>query len=91
MRFLKKRFDIMKKLILVVLLYCAFNIYAEGQESKYTIHTIAKGETLSALAQQYHTTVGDIMRLNGMNARSRLTIGEKIKIPSGNTKTVAAL
>ena len=79
----------MKKL-LVVLLYCVFNIYANGQEPKHTIHTIAKGETLSALAQKYHTTVGDIMRLNGMNAKSRLTIGEKIKIPSGNTQTVSA-
>jgi len=79
----------MKKILLIVLLYCGFNLYAKGQESKYTIHTIAKGETLSALAQQYHTTVGDIMRVNGMNAKSRLTIGEKIKIPSGNTKSAS--
>src|SRR5205085_5620800 len=38
------------------------------------------------LAQKYHTTVGDIMRLNGMNSKSHLTVGEKIKIPSASTK-----
>jgi LysM repeat protein len=80
----------MKKLLLLVLLYGSFNLCAKGQEAKYSIHAIAKGETLSALAQQYHTTVGDIMRLNGMNAKSHLTIGEKIKIPSGDSKTISA-
>ncbi|WP_298302847.1 LysM peptidoglycan-binding domain-containing protein [Hydrotalea sp.] len=44
-------------------------------------HVIKKGETLSALAHQYHITVGDIMRLNGMNSKSVLHIGEKVKIP----------
>src|SRR4051812_13872721 len=48
----------------------------------YTMHTIASGESLSALAKEYHTTVGDIMRLNGMHADSKLQIGEKIKIPA---------
>jgi LysM repeat protein len=80
----------MKKLLLLVLLYGSFNLCAKGQEAKYSIHAIAKGETLSALAQHYHTTIGDIMRLNGMNAKSRLTIGEKIKIPSGDSKTISA-
>jgi len=78
----------MKKLLLLVLLYSVFNIYAKGQEPKYTMHTLAKGETLSVLAEKYHTTVGDIMRLNGMDTKSRLEIGKKIKIPPPNTKTV---
>ncbi len=47
------------------------------------VHTIKQGETLSALATKYATTVGNIMRLNGMNAKSQLTIGKAIKIPSG--------
>jgi LysM repeat protein len=75
----------MKKLLLLFVLCGVFiNIYA--QETKYTIHTIVQGETLTALAQKYHTTVGDIMRLNGMHAKSHLTIGEKIKIPSASAK-----
>src|SRR4051794_33433064 len=47
-----------------------------------SMHTIAAGETLSALAKEYHTTVGDIMRINGMHSNSKLQIGEKIKVPA---------
>jgi LysM repeat protein len=52
------------------------------------VHTIKQGETLSALAKKYSTTVGDIMRLNGMNSNSKLQIGEAVKIPT--TATTAA-
>jgi len=51
-------------------------------QTAYSMHTIAAGETLSALAKEYHTTVGDIMRINGMHSNSKLQIGEKIKIPA---------
>ena len=54
----------------------------QAQTAAYTLHTIAVGESLSTLAKEYHTTVGDIMRLNGMHADSKLQIGEKIKIPA---------
>ncbi len=48
----------------------------------YSVHTIASGESLSSLAKEYHTTVGDIMRLNDMHADSKLSVGQKIKIPA---------
>jgi LysM repeat protein len=75
---------LMKKfvfLFLCVTLSLTTPLYAQ---TNYTTHTIQKGETLSILAQKYHTTVGDIMRLNGMTGKSQLKTGEKIKIPSGN-------
>ncbi len=59
-----------------------------AQSSGYINHTIKSGETLSALASKYKTSVGDIMRLNGMNSKSILRLGERIKIPS-NTKSTA--
>ncbi len=46
-------------------------------------HVITEGETLSTIAQANKTTVGDIMRLNGMNSTSVLKVGEAIKIPNG--------
>lgn len=46
------------------------------------VHAIKQGETLSALAIKYATTVGNIMRLNRMNTKSQLTIGQIIKIPT---------
>jgi LysM repeat protein len=55
-------------------------------QSGEVVHAIAQGETLSGLARQYHTTVGDIMRLNGMDSKSVLRIGQKVKIPSKSVK-----
>ena len=54
-------------------------------------HLVKSGETLSGIAKQYHTTVGDIMRLNGMTSRTILQIGKTIKIPAAaSTKTKPA-
>ncbi len=68
----------------LMLLFFSFCFIAKIQaQSAYSMHTIATGETLSVLAKNYHTTVGDIMRLNAMNTKSQLHIGDKIKIPAG--------
>jgi LysM repeat protein len=63
----------------VVLVFCVQIISAQNN---YIKHTLKQGETLSMLAKQYHTTVGDIMRVNGMHADSKLVYGSKINIPS---------
>lgn len=68
----------------IILFFCFSFIVIQqvsAQQVKYTSHTIAQGETLSALAKKYNSTVGDIMRLNGMHADSKLVVGQKIKIP----------
>ena len=54
-----------------------------------TVHEIKEGETLSQLAKKYGTTVGDIMRFNGMNSDSKLFVGEKVKIPAAGETVVA--
>ncbi|HNP20425.1 MAG TPA: LysM peptidoglycan-binding domain-containing protein [Panacibacter sp.] len=71
----------MKRIILLFFISAMLSLQAMAQEVAYSNHTIAKGETLSGLAKKYSTTVGDIMRLNGMHADSKLMIGQKIKIP----------
>ena len=79
----------MKNILLLFLFsvfFCTANVNA--QTASYTSHTIVKGETLTALAQKYHTTVGELMRLNGMNAKSQLKIGEKVKIPVSSSSAV---
>ncbi len=62
-----------------------FAVTTANAQSAYGLHTLAAGETLSILAKSYHTTVGDIMRMNGMNAQSQLQVGAQIKIPAGGT------
>ncbi len=70
-------------------IYCCIvfllSVLSANAQSAYSMHTLATGETLSMLAKTYHTTVGDIMRMNGMNAQSQLQTGEQIKIPADGT------
>src|SRR5580765_5970020 len=69
------------KFIIPVLL-SILSIQFSSAQNNYFTHTLKEGETLSALAQEYNTNVGDIMRLNGMHADSKLVYGSKIKIPA---------
>lgn len=79
----------MKKIFLLFIsLTLLLNVHGLAQSVKYTEHTLVEGETLSQLASKYKTTVGDIMRLNGMHADSKLVVGEKIKIPSAGQTVV---
>jgi LysM repeat protein len=80
----------MKKVFFILVFCVAFvRVHAQTQTQapKYTIHTVVKGETLSQLAQKNHTTITAIMQLNGMNSKSTLRIGQKVKIPTGTTTT----
>jgi LysM repeat protein len=65
------------------------SIQFASAQSNYVTHTLKEGETLSMLAKQYNTTVGDIMRMNGMHANTRLAYGSPIKIPSTKTQAQA--
>src|SRR3954471_16115097 len=69
-----------KKIICAVVMVCSLQ-FALAQ-SNYVTHTLKQGESLSALAKEYNTSVGDIMRINGMHADSKLIYGSEIKIPS---------
>lgn len=65
------------------------HLQVNAQESDYIMHKIKAGETLTMLAKQYNTNVGDIMRLNGWHADAKLEIGSNIKIPVSNKTTSA--
>jgi len=74
-----------KRIFVVVICVCSFQILSA--QTNYISYTIKSGETLSLLAKKYNTTVGDIMRLNGMHSNSKIEVGEKIKIPSKASAT----
>lgn len=75
----------MQKIKYFLLLLCmAFliqqpSVYAQ---QTYTTHVVVKGETISAIAKKFHTTSAELMKLNNLNSKSILKIGQKIKIPS---------
>lgn len=73
----------MRKLIyLLVITVFLCTVQSVSAQTNYINHTLQQGETLSALASQYNTNVGDIMRINNMHADSKLVYGSVIKIPS---------
>ena len=72
----------MKNKKMVVCLALSAGLLFTEQLSAQEIHTVKMRETLSSIAHKYHVTVGDLMRYNGLNSKSKLQIGEKIKIPS---------
>ncbi len=80
MTFIKK---ISAAICIVFIIICN----SASAQKNISLHTIKEGETLSALAKKYSTTVGDIMRLNSMNSKSQLKVGEAIKIPSATSAT----
>ncbi len=79
-----------KSLLIILCLTIFFISDLSAQTSSYILHTIKEGETLSAIAKANKTTVGDIMRMNGMNSKSRLINGAIIKIPTPDSTETPA-
>lgn len=48
-----------------------------------TVHTVARGDTLGAIAKKYGTTTAALQQANNIRDPSRISIGQKITIPQG--------
>ncbi len=55
-------------------------------------HTVARGDTLSEIAEAYKTRVSTLVALNNMGSGNRIRIGERIRLPAAGPApvTVAA-
>lgn len=53
---------------------------APAQKKSPAVHTVRKGDTLSAIARKYHTTVAKLCKLNRIKETSILSLGQKIKV-----------
>ena len=51
-----------------------------------TIYTVKSGDTLSSIAAKYGTTYQALAKYNNISNPNRISIGQKIKIPSNTTK-----
>ena len=45
-------------------------------------HTIARGDTLSEIADRYDTTVNTLVALNGLGSRHRIRAGQQLRLPA---------
>lgn len=46
----------------------------------YQTHTVAKGETLTAISRIYDTSLAELKKLNGISRASEIRVGQVIKI-----------
>ncbi|MER6844862.1 peptidoglycan-binding protein [Streptomyces platensis] len=54
--------------------------------SSATTYTVKKGDTLSAIAAKYKTTVAKLVALNGLKDADKLAVGQKLKVPGATSK-----
>jgi LysM repeat protein len=50
-----------------------------------TIHVVQRGETLTAIAQEYGVTVADLMEWNNLRNANRLYAGQRLVVKPGNS------
>ncbi len=60
-----------------------------GSSSSSSYHTVKSGDTLSAIAKRYGTTVSVLCSINGISENSTLQLGQKIKLTGSNSATTA--
>jgi len=56
-------------------------IPSHASNDNYIWHTVVKGECLASIAQKYHTTVKEIVKINSIANMNTIHIGQKLKIP----------
>ncbi len=53
-------------------------------------HTVASGETVSAIAKRYGTTVSAIVSANGLDSRAFIRVGQTLTVPGASGAAAAA-
>jgi membrane-bound lytic murein transglycosylase D len=56
-------------------------------QSKFIVHRVRRGETLSTIATRYRTSIQRIMEANNMRRGKLLRVGQKLKIPARGDAT----
>lgn len=56
---------------------------AAPRTAETTTHTVVAGDTVSALAKRYGTTVAEIVAANTLDSRALIVIGQRLTIPGG--------
>ncbi|MBW7642165.1 MULTISPECIES: cell wall hydrolase [unclassified Geobacillus] len=82
-----------KKTIAALTIICCMALSSHGLSAEaagsYTYYQVKKGDTLSKIAKQYHTTVASLKLLNGLKS-DVIYAGEKIKVPAAAKRSASA-
>ena len=62
-------------------------VLTEGLGSKKETHTVKRGDTLSEIAQKNNTTVEELVRLNNIENKDEIDVGQKIKLEETGVDT----
>jgi len=49
---------------------------------KYSLYTVKSGNTLSGIANRYKVSTKELRKMNGMDAKAIIKIGQKLKVPA---------
>ncbi len=49
---------------------------------KYSLYTVKSGNTLSGIASKYKISTKELRKMNGMDAKAIIKIGQKLKVPA---------
>lgn len=55
-------------------------------ETFFSTYEVKKGDSIYELSQKYNIDYNQLLKLNGLNKDDYIYPGEKINVPSGNTK-----
>ncbi|MBI4848500.1 MAG: LysM peptidoglycan-binding domain-containing protein [Nitrospirae bacterium] len=53
----------------------------KNEYNEYIYHVVRRGDTLARIAAKYRTNVNTIVKANRISRRSRLQVGQKLKVP----------
>ena len=68
------------------MIYVGQVLIISGSISNYTSYTVQAGDSLSAIASRFGTTVAELVSLNNISDPNLIYVGQVLKIPSsGNS------
>lgn len=69
------------------------NVPADSWQSEQLpdlFHRVARGDTLSEIAERYDTRVSTLVALNGLGSRNRIRAGQQLRLPAAGPAPVAS-
>lgn len=53
-------------------------------------HTVARGDTLSEIAEEYRTRISTLVALNNLGSRHRIRAGQRLRLPAAGPASIVA-